>query len=328
MKSISNLPLWFFVLLILWSCVREKITEPVDDSALPVTPTDLRVNAAQDGAVGIEWRRNTELNLKGYNIYRSVNRADQFKFLDFTPNSYFVDDSLEYDSTYYYRISAVDRQNRQSAPTSYVSATPKNIYAPLKPYLVYINARNWSNSISIKLNWSPSEDTDTKGYEIYRSATPSFEADSAHYLDFTPQIFYYDTKNVSLLTKYYYRIKAVDKGGLKSSTTNEVSDLVLNSPLLVYPSNKSNVRSLSEFRFKAVSRPAKYKLVILSNEVYGTVKEIDFTSDKVDEEIKINVTGIFLEPYKTYTWRVYTYTASEIDPNSYSEYFSFDYFPF
>lgn len=310
-----------------WSCNRDKIVEPVDGSIPPLTPSDLTVFAAYDGQVGIEWKKNNESNLKGYFIYRGINRPDHFEQVSFTDKNYFIDYSLYYDSTYYYKISAVNRNNIESPLTISVSAKPKNIYAPLAPNRLTINARNWTNSVGIKLFWNPFADTDILGYKIYRSTFSGFDTDSLHYLDFTTHISFLDTRQIKLLTNYYYKIIAVDKGGLKSRATTEVTDLILNSPGLVYPANNSIINSLTEFRIRTASRPAKYKLAIFSNEIYGSLIEINFSSNKVDEEIKVDVTGLRLDHFKTYLWRVYAYTASDIDPNSYSTLSTFTYYP-
>lgn len=327
MRLLYRSAIVLIVSLLFWSCNRDKIAEPVDDSIPPATPSDLNVFAAYDGQVGIEWKKNYESNLKGYFIYRSINRTDHFEQISFTDQNYFIDDSLSYDSTYYYKISAVNRNNMESPLTISVTARPINIYTPLRPNRLTINARNWTNSVGIKLFWDPSTDTDVLGYKIYRSVLQDFAADSFHYLDFTTQFFYLDTLQIKLLTNYYYKIIAVDKGGLKSPATTEVTDLVLNSPELVYPANNSIINSLTEFRIKTASSPAKYKLAIFSNEIYGTILEINFSSNKIDEELKVDVTGLQLDQFKTYLWRVYTYTASDIDPNSYSTLSAFTYFP-
>lgn len=55
--------------LVLSGCERDKITEPVDNTTPPATPSNLIVYAAYDGQIGIEWQRNNEQNLKGYFIY-------------------------------------------------------------------------------------------------------------------------------------------------------------------------------------------------------------------------------------------------------------------
>ena len=316
------------LLLILFvSCSRESLIEPIDDGKPPAIPTNLKIFGAQDGEIGIEWDKNSEGNITTYKIYRSINSPNNFIFIIQVNDNYFIDDSLEYASTYYYKISAVNSFGRESSMTDFVYAKPINIYAPLSPNNIRINARNWPSIPIIFLYWDSPLDTDIKGYYIYSSTTESFEADTLHYLDFTSTTYYYDTKNITQLTKYYYKIKAVDKGFLTSPPTLVISDVVLNSPVLIFPSNNSIIQELTEFRFKTVSLPAQYKLVIQSNDVYGTVKEFDFSSDLLDQEIKINVSGIQLESSKTYTWRVFTYTSSEIDPNSFSESFTFTYIP-
>ncbi|MBA4406525.1 hypothetical protein C0389_04555 [bacterium] len=309
-----------------WSCSRDKIADPADDSIPPVTPSDLNVFAAFDGQIGIEWKKNNESNLKGYFIYRSINKPENYKKISIADKNYFIDDSLYYDSTYYYKVSAVNRNNMESPLTVSVSAQPKNIYSPPAPNRIIINARNWENSIGINLTWNPSVDSDVLGYKIYRSITSGFEADSLHYLDFTDHFSYFDTRQLLQLTKYHYKIVAVDRGGLKSPATSEVSDLILNSPRLIYPASNSTINSLTEFRFLAVSKPAAYKLVIFSNEIFGIVQEINFSSDKVNEEIKVDVIGLYLTPFRTYFWRVYTYTASDTNPNSYSNFSAFTYY--
>ncbi|MCX6171022.1 MAG: hypothetical protein NTX65_16935 [Ignavibacteriales bacterium] len=314
-------------LLGMWGCGREKITEPIDESIPAETPSDLNVYAAFDGQIGLEWTNNNEPNVKGYFIYRSINQPSHFMQRAFTSNNYFMDDSLFYDSTYYYKVSAVNNLGIESPLTQPVSGIPKNFYAPLTPSYLNINARNWTNSVGINLYWTPPLDHDIKGYEIYRSETPGFAADSIHFLNFTSDLFYFDSKQMKLLTAYYYKIIAVDKGNLKSPVTPEVSDIILDSPQLVYPAYNAIITSLSEFHIKTVSKAARYKLVIQANEIYGTVGEINFSTDKTNEQIIINVTNLQLEPYRTYKWRVYTYTTSDIDPNSYSPFFTFTYNP-
>ena len=315
------------LLIFLLSCSRESFVEPIDDGRPPAIPTNLKIFGAQDGEIGIEWDKNSEGNIAGYKIYRSVNMPDNFIFITKVNDNYFIDEHLEYDSTYYYKISAVNLFGHESLMTDSVYAKPTNIYAPLSPNNVRINARNWPSTPTILLYWDSPPDTDIKGYYIYRSTTESFEADTLHYLDITSHTSYLDTKNIIPLTKYYYKIKAVDKGFLKSPSTFIVGDVVLNSPILIFPYNSSIIQKLTEIRFKTVSLPAQYKLVIQSNDVYGTVKEFNFSSELTDQEIKINVSGIQLESSKTYTWRIFTYTSSEIDPNSFSESFTFTYIP-
>lgn len=315
------------IMFIFYSCNREDLTESVDDGLPPAPPINLTIYAAFDGQIGLSWHANSELDIYGYSIYRSVNDSTHFVFLEITTNTFYIDQNLEYDSVYYYKIRAVDKSQRESKFSSIVFAQPKNIYKPLRPQFVKINARNFNNEQYILINWSPPSDNDISHYEIYRDTTTNIEISPEKLIDTSPNNYYIDKKDLRMLQKYTYVIIAVDKGGLKSNPTEPVSDMILNAPLLLYPPNHAVLNILNEFRIITVSKPAEYKLVIQSNPIYGTVNEYNFTSNKIDTEISLNVSNIYLEPYKTYYWRILTYTNNNSEPNSSSELFTFTYNP-
>lgn len=319
-------------LVLLASCDREEITNPGDDSIPPNIPIGLSVFGASDGEVGIEWIKNSESNVTGYKIFRSANNPNNFQHIGTTADNFHIDDSLDYDSTYYYSIKAVNRTGKESGFSEFVSAQPKNIYAPGPPVDVAATAKNSQDKIFIKLSWRKPYDTDIKGFEIYRSRTENFQADSATFLEFVPPgtIPYFgsytDTNDIELLTKYYYKIKSVDKGNLKSYSSYEVSDLVLDEPVLVSPVDKAVLNNLSGFKIITAGAEAQYKLVVQTNEIYGTVAEIEFESSSKHQEITIDTRNLILDANKTYYWRVFAYTNNNDEPNSYSGFFSFTLF--
>lgn len=100
-----NLSLLFILFL---GCNRETLIDPVNDGKPPAIPTDLQVFGAQDGEIGTEWHKNSESNITGYKIYRSINKPYNFIFITQVNDNYFIDEHLEYDSTYYYKISVVN----------------------------------------------------------------------------------------------------------------------------------------------------------------------------------------------------------------------------
>ena len=314
-------------LLVIIGCGREDTTVSVDNETPPAIPTGLTINDAFDGQIEISWQQNNEPDLSGYNIYRTIGKTTAFKLIGFTANTYFDDVGLEYDSTYYYKISAVDKSQRESGLSSAVSATPKNIYIPIAPYVVNINARNQSGVKSIFLSWSPSIDNDILHYEIYRDTTQFDAIDSTKLIAKVTDTFYSDTVNLNLFQKYYYRIAAVDKGNLKSKLTDPVEDYILDEPVLISPADGAEITDLSSFVIKTVSLPANYKMVVQNSPAGDVVKSISFTSNQEAKEITLDINNLQLEPYKTYFWRVLTYTNSNSEPNSYSNLFSFYYNP-
>lgn len=317
LNGVSVLIFSLFSLMFLNNCDRETPSQPIDDGRPPAPPKNLFVYRAYDGEIGIEWNKNLELDISHYNIYRNLDPAGSFSKIDSTTNQYFIDRYLDYDSTYYYKITAVDRINLESDFSNTVNAQPKNVYAPYAPYGLSINARNWNGSHSIHLKWIPQNESDISHFEIYRSTTESFEPDEESLLDTSNTYSYVDSKNLDMLTNYFYKIVTVDKGGLTSDPSYTVDDIILDSPAAVFPAHESTVDYFSSFQIKTVSEPARYKIVVQTNELYGVVKEIDFESDKVNEVISIEAKGFTLQQYEDYYWRVYTYTNSN-NPNSYS----------
>lgn len=323
MKNLLYKILLIVLLPVILSCSRENVTEPAENDILPTIPTGFRVFDARDGEVGLEWNLNQNPN-DNYLIYRSDGNEDNFRLVDSTGNEYYIDDSLSYDKTYYYKISAKSASNIESEKTSSVFAQPLNLQPPLVPLSVDISARNWDGSVYIYLNWYSSRSTDVLGYEIHRDTLDNFTADSSNIIGFTKNLFYVDTKDVELLSTYVYKLKAVDKGGLKSSSTSEVSDYVLNSPELVFPSDNAETGYFNAIQFKTASKPADYKIVFQTNELFGTIHEINLYSEKIDQVVSVPVQSAELfTPFKKYYWRVFTYSVNSSDPNSYSDLYSF-----
>jgi len=313
--------------IILSGCHREEITSS-DDGMPPSAPIGLLIYAAFDGQIGLSWQKNNEPDIYGYNIYRSVNDSLHFQLINFVTQNYYIDQNLDYDIMYYfmyyYKITSVDKFNRESSFSIMVSAQPKNIYKPLRPQYVKINARNLDSDKYILINWSPSPDNDIHHYEIYRSTADTVKIIPENLIDTVSRNFYIDNKQLNILTKYSYSIVAIDKGGLKSQPTNPVSDIILNKPVLIYPPDNSILDSINKFEFIGVSRPTNYKLVIQSDPAYGIVYEYDFYTEKVDTIISIKLSDIYLQPYRTYYWRIFTFTQNS-EPNSMSDIFTFTY---
>lgn len=105
----------------------------LDDSEPPSVPANLKATARGASIIELSWNRSTDNSgVKGYNIYRSTD-GSTFTHIGFTGNTIFRDGagnpfSLQPDTTYHYRISAVDitadygGSGNESEMTSAVSA--------------------------------------------------------------------------------------------------------------------------------------------------------------------------------------------------------------
>ncbi|MFH1194615.1 MAG: hypothetical protein V1720_02810 [bacterium] len=317
MNSKYKLIIISLLLISIQACHREEINEPVDDGLPPSVPTGLYVYYAFDGEIGIEWNENPEADISHYLIYRRTESTSKFNKIFQTNDLYFFEDSLEYDSTYIYAITAVDEYDRESEFSNIVSANPKNIFRPSFPFGIKINARNWNDSISINLNWRSPYDTDIDHYNIFRSLDANFEPSDETLVGSAKIPEFIDQNNFELLKMYYYKIITVDRGGFKSNPSSMIYDVILNPPQLIFPENNSEINELTEYIIHTVSQPADYKIVLQSNEIYGVLKEINFSTDNINSAYSVAANFSF-EQYKDYYVKVYVYSGYSEEPNSFS----------
>lgn len=321
MRNSSTILILFIIAVLLNGCERNSPSDIAGTGLPPAVPTNLRVYSAYDGEVEIVWHANVEADLSGYRIYRSTDSTN-FNLIDFTDQNYYLDDSLDYDTKYYYRVTALDNENRESEPSGIVSAVPKNIYEPYAPRFPEINARNWIGDISIYLTWDPGYETDIAGFYIYRDTTSGFTPDSTSLVGFSPVSNYNDTFNLSLLTNYYYRIVAVDRGNLRSSPSTEVSDEILPMADVIYPIGTVKTNVLT-FKFIAIPVPATYEISLQTNPYFGEIWSKEISTGTVNDTVTVAYDGNYVSYDVNYYWRVSTYTVDRSNPNSISPLYNF-----
>lgn len=310
----------FFASIIFWGCDRN--TEMIEDPGIPpAVPTGLRVYYASDGEIGIEWRANSEPDVKGYNIYKRTDATESIQ-IAYVNDNFFFDDSLYYDTTYFYKITAVSLWNRESDFSAEVSAKPENRYNPLRPVGVRINARNWEGEVSVFLNWLRGEESDIEGYNIYRDIISGFTPDNSNLIGFSSAANFSDTALLSLYQNYFYKIRTKDKGGLLSSPSDEVNDLILEIPEVIFPADNSTVEFFEEFIIKAIEVPAVYRIGFQTNKFFGEIWSRTVSTTVTSDTLKINFDPPALQLNKVYYWRIATYSGNSSDPNSISKIFA------
>ncbi|MBN1825068.1 MAG: hypothetical protein JW958_02300, partial [Candidatus Eisenbacteria bacterium] len=124
----------------------------VEEGTPPAAPTGLAA-VEGDGQVSLAWDPNAEPDIDYYVLYRaqSPNPTDSIAAID-APDTSYLDTDVENDSTYYYRVRAVDTEGDRSGYSNEVSATPF-----------------WTPSIFI--THTPVEDTDECNHDIPVTAT-------------------------------------------------------------------------------------------------------------------------------------------------------------
>ncbi len=170
------------------------------ENPAPDAPTNI-IAIPGNSNVNLIWSPNEEIDIKGYNVYRSISDTNNFVLLGKTEQTNYIDTIVLNKTNYYYRLTAIDLANNESSYSPIVSATPSTNPAPIKPRgLKAISGNN-----IVTLNWLSNPESDVQGYVIYRSNSTSIFSNIA----FTNTTIYTDT-NVSNGITYYYKLRAVD----------------------------------------------------------------------------------------------------------------------
>jgi fibronectin type 3 domain-containing protein len=165
-------------------------------------------------------------NILGYNVYVSNERMEM-KLKNSTPiaNTAFMDNFFSFGTNYKYFVRTVSLGSNgepiESLNSNIIEVSPKDIFPPSSPSALTIAAA--PNNLSIFFAVNP--ETDIAGYYIYRSTNPNPK--TLDWILLTPEPIttntFQDNKVESGKT-YYYRLKAVDKSGNLSESSEIVSE--------------------------------------------------------------------------------------------------------
>ena len=222
---------------------NESITVNVDGSILepikftgsrlegspPSTPVglDISVTDTLNGIIELTWKKNSEVDLVNYLIFRDSVTTDTtlIDTVSFETTSY--TDTVQIGQQYIYHLTAVNTKGIQSTLSDPVSIFVPTIdtIAPKAPELVNVIL---VNNVA-QLNWHPLKTGDLSHIEIYRDTLPEpkdlfkkVEVDTT-YLD----------NSVRGGFTYHYRLAAIDTARNRSEFSNEV--------LITIPNNSSGL---------------------------------------------------------------------------------------
>jgi len=311
-----------FLPLLLLSCERPVDTGEADDGIPPSAPSGVEIYYATDGIIAFDWNTNPEVDVSYFLVSRSINDSSHFRTSTPLMDLYFIDRGLSYDSVYYYYINAIDRTGLVSPPSLIVSAKPVNRYKPSTPAGFVVNCNNF-DAVRTYLDWNINQEGDISGYAIYRGLTPDFLTDSLSSLCFTGNIGYEDTNDVQIGVRYYYKIFAVDKGGLRSSEPALGDDFPLPKTILVSPSDSQEIRTVPIFKFVSLSGASNYKIGIFTDLQFSNLQVLPVTVGTAADTVSFTPQNYYFEYDKRYYWRIYSYTKSADRPNSVSGIYSF-----
>ncbi|MGK0365902.1 MAG: hypothetical protein ACI85O_002972, partial [Saprospiraceae bacterium] len=190
------------------------------DDIPPVVVTDFTAEASE-GFIDLKWNANTEKDLLGYVIFRSVNGDDEhYERITTDPltRAKFRNElDKRYKNEFFYKVAAVDKSYNMSALSERASATMPDVTAPEMPTVFKVELTTEGNNVQ----WFPSLGDDLKGYEIYRcngEDTTKCEVISKDLI--APNINEYLDADAEKGINIGYKVLAEDLAGNRSATSN------------------------------------------------------------------------------------------------------------
>jgi|FLOH01.1.fsa_nt_gi fibronectin type 3 domain-containing protein len=330
MKPAIKLMRIILILFLVISCENDVNQPKVVDTTPPSIPGNFSVviNETSDGVVTLEWTLSPESDVLAYVISRKLSSSADWTVIDSLGSGIrqYKDEYLEYDLTYYYAIQATDRAGNISAYSSTVEAYPRNENSPSKPYGLKVNAHHQlilggGEQVDVQISWSPNTDSDIDRYAIYRSTNQSFAAVDSNKI-FTTEVTSYSDNDVEAGTRYYYRIRAIDRADWESDPSVTVSDIPLEMPVLISPiDNEQVTTSIPAFIWQKLDEATAYQISVRTSQLTGEIWTANIEQSNT-ENISITYPANATTPLlsgQTYYWMIGTFSIPEYqEVNSYS----------
>jgi hypothetical protein len=317
------LPFLSIFILILSGCQKISSIPTSEDNFIIVPPTNLSVLAAGDASILIYWDPVSAVGFSYYNVYFGTNAKRLHLITETSDNSFFID-SLSYDSTYYFQVTAVYLNDSESAPSNVVSAEPINQYPPSMPVGLIVQGHNDNLGTYMTVIWSANTDGDLGGYEIYRDTSATFLPDTISFSNLAATSktnAFRDSLKLVINKNYYYKIIAFDFDHWRSPPSQTAGDQILARPNLILPANNStyNVQSDLTFTFSKVAGASGYIFYISTTPSGGDI----YTANIAADQDSLFLPGSSLSPNELYFWHVAATTIDPNTPNSVSSVYSF-----
>lgn len=195
---------------------ESKTTDAYIVQTLPrIVPVDF-VQAISDlpNSIKLVWKPHQDKRVGYYRIEKYNTLINEWILLKTVKERLqveYLDTGLDNNTSYKYRIKAFSFDDVESAPSKVIIGKTKPL--PANPTNVRITN---SEPKKIVISWNPSPTSDVVKYEIQRSSFKAFGFEKIKVVD-AETTEYIDTTDVAGKS-YYYKVIAIDKDGLESTT--------------------------------------------------------------------------------------------------------------
>ena len=177
---------------------------------------ELRSRAVSDSEIALEWP--PAAGTAGYNVFRSEDPKDPptvYTLVGRAVGNHLTDAGLNLDTTYYYHVASVSRDNRQGQPSkqasAHTSAVNRTPPGPVEDLGIVRQSKD-----TLVVYWHKAAEPDVARYLIYRSQTKSFPESAQPIADVKPTQFFlqlYRDTGLEPGHTYYYKVLPEDGAG-------------------------------------------------------------------------------------------------------------------
>ncbi len=192
----------------------------LEDKTPPSIVTNVMAQEYKDG-INITWSMSTQLDAKGYNVYRSTSLTGTFfkltKKLIANDNPFFKDSTIAVKKQYFYSITAVDTAGNEGEQSNPISTYLRDDFPPDAPSNLSYKIVN----SQVQLSWNPSKAKDIQGYHIYKSSRATGMKSRITLTPFVGNTYIdkgENNKGFGYGGKFYYTVSAQDSSGNESDS--------------------------------------------------------------------------------------------------------------
>ncbi len=183
--------------------------------ALPKSITNLSTTTNKANKIKLTWDKSVQEGFALYYLYRSEKLESGYQLIAKLHNNSFTDEIQENGKTYFYRVSAVDKDSLESEHIKN-SIAGMTLTRPSAPSIVEV--KRVGNSIEIR--WSKT-DPRSRMYTVVRSLKKGwFDEVSEEFTPIKEKMFI--DKNIQADSTYSYVVYSVDVHGIKSEPSVRV----------------------------------------------------------------------------------------------------------
>lgn len=178
-----------------------------------LAPSELKAEEVkidpENPSVSLSWKAVEDA--AKYNIYRKVAGTSNVELIDTSATNSYKDTSIDVGMDYEYTITTIDRANVETVPSMplAVSMIDPSVSVPNEPVNLKLGNVNKND---LTFSWDKTEGAKT--YNVYRSE----KKDGTYQLVGKTSDTTYTDKTVLTTIKYYYKVAAVNAGGISEKS--------------------------------------------------------------------------------------------------------------